>query len=330
MIHVGKNTKQHDRLQGHLGRAKVRTRTAARSRSSSRRRDARNFSQCDSMLIGDQCGAHTFPYIDVQNPTAQMEHEASTSKIGEDQIFYCNQRGHRYRRRRLDDRQRLLQGGLQRATDGVRRRGAEASRGQSRGQRRLIPFRFVRDTVSGLSSDQTFEKTIPAGALRSRGDAEKVRFRDHVGDSRPAEASIEDQEILKGFDLKIGPGEVHAIMGPNGSGKSTLAQVLAGREEYEVSEGSVQFEGQDLLELDPEERAQKGLFLAFQYPVEIPGVISNTYFLKAAVNSVRKARGEAGRARRGRVSQAGPREGQSRRARRLAAQAPGERRLLRW
>ncbi|MEM9404639.1 MAG: Fe-S cluster assembly ATPase SufC [Acidobacteriota bacterium] len=104
-------------------------------------------------------------------------------------------------------------------------------------------------------------------------------------------AGIEDQEILKGFDLKIGPGEIHAIMGPNGSGKSTLAQVLAGREEYEISEGSVQFDGEDLLELDPEERAQAGLFLAFQYPVEIPG-ISNTYFLKAAVNSVRKAHGK--------------------------------------
>ena len=104
-------------------------------------------------------------------------------------------------------------------------------------------------------------------------------------------ASIEGREILKGFDLTINAGEIHAIMGPNGSGKSTLAQVLAGREEYEVTEGSITFEGEDLLELDPEERAQNGLFLAFQYPVEIPG-ISNTYFLKAAVNSIRKARGE--------------------------------------
>ena len=104
-------------------------------------------------------------------------------------------------------------------------------------------------------------------------------------------AAIDGQPILRGVDLSIGPGEIHAVMGPNGSGKSTLAQVLAGREDYEVTAGTVTFEGRDLLELAPEERAQAGLFLAFQYPVEIPGV-SNTYFLKAAFNAQRKARGE--------------------------------------
>jgi len=104
-------------------------------------------------------------------------------------------------------------------------------------------------------------------------------------------ASVEGKEILKGLDLEIRTGEVHAIMGPNGSGKSTLAHVLAGRDGYEVTEGQVLFEGEDLLDLAPEERAQKGLFLAFQYPVELPGV-NNTYFLKAALNAVRKARGE--------------------------------------
>ncbi|MBV6404525.1 MAG: Fe-S cluster assembly ATPase SufC [Flavobacteriales bacterium] len=104
-------------------------------------------------------------------------------------------------------------------------------------------------------------------------------------------ANIDGKEILKGLNLEVKPGEVHAIMGPNGSGKSTLANVLAGREEYEVTEGSVTYQGADLLELSPEERAWKGIFLAFQYPVEIPGV-SNMNFLRTALNECRKARGE--------------------------------------
>jgi len=104
-------------------------------------------------------------------------------------------------------------------------------------------------------------------------------------------ATVGEREILKGISLQVNAGEVHAIMGPNGSGKSTLAQVLAGRELYHVTGGQVLYNGEDLLELDPEERAQKGIFLAFQYPVEIPGV-SNMYFLKAALNAVRKSRNE--------------------------------------
>ncbi|HVR29522.1 MAG TPA: Fe-S cluster assembly ATPase SufC [Thermoanaerobaculia bacterium] len=102
--------------------------------------------------------------------------------------------------------------------------------------------------------------------------------------------SVDGNEILKGVSLAIEAGETHAIMGPNGSGKSTLALVLAGREDYEITSGQVLYQGQDLLELSPEDRARAGLFLAFQYPVEIPGV-SNTYFLKAALNAIRKARG---------------------------------------
>lgn len=104
------------------------------------------------------------------------------------------------------------------------------------------------------------------------------------------QASIEEKQILNGLNLQVNPGEVHAIMGPNGSGKSTLASVLAGREDYEVTGGSVDFLGSDLLEMSPEDRARAGLFLAFQYPVEIPGV-SNANFLKTAVNEVRKSRG---------------------------------------
>jgi Fe-S cluster assembly ATP-binding protein len=103
---------------------------------------------------------------------------------------------------------------------------------------------------------------------------------------------VEDKPILKGIDLEIGPGEVHAIMGPNGSGKSTLAHVLAGRDGYEVTAGSITYRGHNLLDMKPEERAREGVFLAFQYPVEIPGV-SNIYLLKAALNAVRKHHGES-------------------------------------
>ncbi len=104
-------------------------------------------------------------------------------------------------------------------------------------------------------------------------------------------ASIDGKEILKGLNLEVKAGEVHAIMGPNGAGKSTLASVLAGREEYEITDGSVDFDGQDLLELSTEDRAREGLFLAFQYPVEIPGV-SNINFLRTALNEIREYRGE--------------------------------------
>jgi Fe-S cluster assembly ATP-binding protein len=108
---------------------------------------------------------------------------------------------------------------------------------------------------------------------------------------RDLRAKAHNKDILKGIDLTVKPGEVHAIMGPNGSGKSTLARVLSGHPEYEVTGGTVTYRGKDLLDMDPEERAREGVFMAFQYPVEIPGV-NNAYFLKAALNAVRKHRGE--------------------------------------
>ncbi len=108
---------------------------------------------------------------------------------------------------------------------------------------------------------------------------------------RGLKANVGGEEILRGLDLEVGAGEVHAIMGPNGSGKSTFAHVLSGREGYEVTAGSAELDGTNLFELDPEERARLGLFLAFQYPVELPGV-NNMYFLKAALNAIRKSRGE--------------------------------------
>ena len=108
---------------------------------------------------------------------------------------------------------------------------------------------------------------------------------------RNLHALVDGKQILKGINLTIGKGEVHAIMGPNGSGKSTLAQVLSGRDTYEVTDGDVRFKGNNLLEMEPEERAREGIFMAFQYPVEIPGV-SCTYFLRTALNSIREHRGE--------------------------------------
>ena len=108
---------------------------------------------------------------------------------------------------------------------------------------------------------------------------------------RNLHATIDGKQVLQGIDLEVRAGEVHALMGPNGSGKSTLANVLAGREGYEVTQGEVLYRGRDLFELAPEERAREGLFLAFQYPVEIPGV-TNSYFLKASLNELRKYRGE--------------------------------------
>ncbi len=104
-------------------------------------------------------------------------------------------------------------------------------------------------------------------------------------------AAVEETPILKGVDLTVGPGEIHAVMGPNGSGKSTLAQVLAGHEAFDVTGGAVSYEGRDLLDMDPEDRAREGLFLAFQYPVEIPGV-NTTYFLRTGLNEIRRHRGE--------------------------------------
>src|SRR5207237_5892237 len=118
-----------------------------------------------------------------------------------------------------------------------------------------------------------------------------MKVRETMLEIKNLHASVGGNEILRGVNLKVNAGEVHAIMGPNGSGKSTLAGVLAGRDAYEVTEGDVHFEGKNLLDMDPEERARDGLFLAFQYPVEIPGV-SNTYFLRAALNALRKSRGQ--------------------------------------
>src|SRR5215471_8962589 len=115
---------------------------------------------------------------------------------------------------------------------------------------------------------------------------------DPILEIRNLSAGVEGKQILKGIDLSISPGEVHAVMGPNGSGKSTLAAILAGREGYDITSGEVVYNGKDLLDLEPDERAREGVFLAFQYPVEIPGV-NSTYFLQSALNEIRKHKGQS-------------------------------------
>jgi Fe-S cluster assembly ATP-binding protein len=144
---------------------------------------------------------------------------------------------------------------------------------------------------SVATAEQHCPQAAPFAAIKMT--VERASKRNHMPllEINDLHATVGDKEILKGITLAVDAGEIHAVMGPNGSGKSTLAQVLAGNPAYEVTGGSVTYDGKNLLEMQPEERAQAGIFLAFQYPVEIPGV-SNAYFLRAAYNEVRKARGE--------------------------------------
>lgn len=135
--------------------------------------------------------------------------------------------------------------------------------------------------------DNANVKTTPGKVEKQRIEIEKTKMLE----IRNLHASVEGHEILRGVDLTVNAGEVHSIMGPNGSGKSTLAQVLAGRDTYEVTEGEIIYNGKNLLEMEPDERAREGVFLAFQYPVEIPGVNTN-YFLRAALNAKRKHHGQ--------------------------------------
>ncbi len=211
------------------------------------------------------------PYIEVKNPGATVEHEATTSKISDDQLFYCRARGISQ-----EDAVSMIVDGFCSSSANCRwsSRWKPRSCWKSRWK--------VRWADRPPRPSQTH--SLPAAAARPTEIPTMLKIEN-------LHARIGDKEILKGLSLDVQPGQVHAIMGPNGAGKSTLGNVLAGREGYEVTEGSVQFDGVDLLEQDPEARAAAGLFLAFQYPVEIPGV-NNTYFLRAALNAQRKARGE--------------------------------------
>lgn len=251
MIHIGKNTKSTIISKGiSAGHSQNSYRGLVKIMPTAT--NARNFTQCDSMLIGANCGAHTFPYVECRNNSAQLEHEATTSRIGEDQLFYCLQRG-------ISEEDAIS----------------------------MIVNGFCKDVFSELP----LEFAVEAQKLLAISLEHSVGYGINMLSIKDLHVSVEDKAILRGLSLDVRPGEVHAIMGPNGSGKSTLSATLAGREDYEVTSGTVEFKGKDLLALSPEDRAGEGIFMAFQYPVEIPGV-SNQFFLQTALNAVRSYRGQ--------------------------------------
>ncbi|MGY4375798.1 FeS assembly protein SufB/FeS assembly ATPase SufC [Bradyrhizobium sp. i1.3.6] len=272
MIHLGKNTSSRIISKG-IAAGKSQNTYRGLVTAHRKATGARNFTACDSLLIGDKCGAHTVPYIEAKNSSATFEHEATTSKISEDVLFYCIQRG--------------------------------LSQEEAVG---LVVNGFVKDVLQQLPMEFAVEaqKLIsislegsvgliadPRGALRrSMHHLNRLDTKMALLEVKDLKVRVEEREILHGLTLTVNEGEVHAIMGPNGSGKSTLSHVIAGKPGYEVTDGQILFKGEDLLEMDPNERAAKGVFLAFQYPVEIPGVATMT-FLRTALNAQRKARGES-------------------------------------
>ena len=260
MIHIGKNTRSTIVSKG-ISAGYSQNSYRGLVRVSQGAENARNYTQCDSLLLSDHCGAHTFPYMDIKNDTAIVEHEATTSKINEDQIFYC------YRRSSRPHRQRICQRGDEQTPYGICRRSTKTLTNHPR---RLGRIKNQPSGKTTLYINKIYRNMLTIKNLH---------------------ASINGKEILKGIDLIVKPGEVHAIMGPNGSGKSTLSSVLAGNPAFEVTEGSVEFYGKDLLSLAPEDRSHEGIFLSFQYPVEIPGV-SMVNFMRAAINAKRKYWGE--------------------------------------
>ena len=270
MIHLGRDTTSRIISKGI---AAGRSDNTYRGLVSAHRKakNARNFTNCDSLLIGEQCGAHTVPVYRGQDRIGGLRargHDLEDLRgpaVLLPPAWAVGRGGHGAHRQRLRSRRASA------VADGVRGRGAEADRHLARRQRRLT------------------SPLLRSG--RRSGDAPPIYDKVHgMLEVKNLHVEVEGKKILNGLDLAVRPGEVAAIMGPNGSGKSTLSYVIAGRADYDVTAGEVSLDGENVLEMDPEERAAKGLFLAFQYPVEIPGVATMT-FLKASVNAQRKARG---------------------------------------
>ena len=246
MIHLGKNTKSKIISKGiSAGQADNTYRGLVDIKAKAK--NSRNYTQCDSLLMGNKCGAHTVPYIKNKNSSSTIEHEATTSKINEDQLFYCNQRG-------LNQEEAVS----------------------------LIVNGFCKEVLQQLP----MEFAVEAQKLVSISLEGERRIMLQLQNLK---ASVNDKSILNGLNLEIKSGEVH-YHGAKRIRKSTLANILSGKSGYNVS-GSLKYEGKNLQEIPIEERAQKGIFLAFQYPLEIPGV-NTTNFLKTSLNSIRKAKGE--------------------------------------
>ena len=266
MLHLGKNTTSRIISKG-IAAGKSQNTYRGLVTAHRKATGARNFTACDSLLIGDKCGAHTVPYIEAEEFVGDLRARSDHFEDFRGRAVLLRAAGFEPGRGRRPRRQRLRQGRTAATADGIRGRGAEADLDLSRRFGWIIP-EAARERLG------RFGKKMPLLEVKN------------------LQVRVEDREILHGLSLAVNKGEVHAIMGPNGSGKSTLSHVIAGKPGYEVTGGQVLFNGEDLLAMSPDERAAKGVFLAFQYPVEIPGVATMN-FLRTALNAQRKARGES-------------------------------------
>ena len=243
MLHLGKNTKSRIVSKG-ISAGVAQNTYRGQVNMHPRAKNSRNYTQCDSLLIGDKCGAHTVPYIEVKNNSSRVEHEATTSKVDDDQLFYCRQRGM-----------------------GEEEAVALVVNGFCKDVLQALPMEFAMEAqqlVAISLEDQLGSCDYGYNVISKRRIVSLMVEKMLKINNLHVSLEDEDKEILKGVDLTVDAGKVHAIMGPNGSGKSTLSYVLSGKEGYNVTDGSVELNGDDIMELEPEERA---LLVSFGIPV---------------------------------------------------------------